>query len=177
MRLFRICLMLGCLGVSACGGGVDLSEWVGMYQVSLHERNDTGCDGQGIAVQEEPYFQLEEEEFIAGTKYLSLSYCTENNAHPCRGGGLRGDSFTEEAEGGLDGRMGVATFIEPDCTLTYRQLTLRRLAPEQVRIQKRTYQDEPIISQEQCDADEALSRATAMPCTQLETLEGQRLGD
>jgi len=172
MTKLAISIMLIALALAACGdSGTDAADLVGVYQVTLHTRNEAACDVEGGAVTDYDYFQLLEDEFL-GQPYLSFGECTSSDPASCTDGGLfssyfkvRGDWVNELHSSSGGGSI--------SCYLGYVRGDLFPQGDGSLRFETRVYSEEDTtLSEEECNTDEAEARGDSMPCESYEAIEG-----
>lgn len=155
--------------VAGCGEPYD--DLLGVWQVTAHTDNETGCDVEGPAVVDPPYIKFVEGSFF-GQEYAEYVPCTDPATCEEGGGLFFGLLYAEEIDGGVRAVIYAASGAPADCLLsgTVSDAVLRA---GELRIETR-HRSQDNVTDSSCDADDAQSRFNSLPCTGLEVLTGQR---
>src|SRR5689334_18656875 len=105
--LVAVVLLAACDG----GGGDDV---LGVYQTTLHTRNDTGCM-PGAAVADPPYFSFDYFGELNGSHLYEVKGCTSSDATTC----ADAIAFVADAPVGVFAFHQAAMQTGPTCTLDF----------------------------------------------------------
>lgn len=153
--------------LAACDGGGD-DDVLGVYQTTLHTRNDTGCM-PGAAVADPPYFSFDYFGELNGSHLYQVVGCTSADAATCA------DSIALVA----DAPVGVFAFHQAamqtgsTCTLDFTTYS-GDLDGDTFELHIASY-EELQASPPSCTSDDAGARGDAMPCISSETIAGTHL--
>jgi hypothetical protein len=158
--VFAVVGLLGC--------GDDPSPLVGVWQVTTHTRNPTGCASEGAAVVDPPFLK-----FVAGSllgqDYVERVDCT--TATDCEdAGGLFGLFYAEPIDGGLRASVYVSSGDMTRCTLAAQRSDATVAGPA-LRIETRRFEGRDLVGVV-CDPDTAEAMQATLPCAELEVITG-----
>ena len=163
-------LIAAIISIAACGGSSS-SDLAGVYQITHHTINETGCDQEGPESTGYSHFQLSPEEFF-GQDLLSFGECQSASPDTCSGLGLfsgyieMGDEWVSE----ISSSSGGGSLA---CLLGFSLSTITETGVGELRIESRRHSDtDDALSEDQCSTDEASLRGSDMPCDRFEVIVG-----
>lgn len=154
------------LGVAACGGRTQ-EPLLGVWQVTAHTHNPTGCGAEGPAAAVPPFVQFVVSD-VDGQQVLELVDCT--TAAACAtSAGLRGRLFTELVDRGRRSSVFVAFGDSARCTLAARRVDAVIAADGTLRVETRRYEAKDLTAVV-CDEATAARMLPQLPCAELDVL-------
>ena len=154
------------LGAAACGGQTQ-EPLLGVWQVTAHTHNSTGCAAEGPAVVEPPYVEFVMSA-IEGQQVLELVDCT-TPAACAASAGLRGRLFTDPVAGGRRSSVFVSFGDSALCTLAARRADAVIAADATLRVETRRFEAKDLTAVV-CDDATAAGMLPALPCAELDVL-------
>lgn len=162
------------LGLSACTDTDTGPDVTGVWAVTAHTQNPTGC-GAGDVVTDPPYIKFTREE-ILGQHFYAYADCVDAGINCEQGGGLFGLSYTEgnpdgwrhDSYGSVPSGTGcVLSHTVSDLVVTGQSLTIDTKGYELT---------DDTIAEDDCSLETARSKfaAGALGCTSAETLAATR---
>jgi hypothetical protein len=171
MVALLFCILLAA-GLAACGGDDDGSAFEGVYEVTRHTLNDTGCDAEGPDVTGgDAFFKLQTGD-IMGFSILEYYSCT--SATECE---PDSDLFKSFAKIGGEWRIEtqVASGSGTDCSLSEITGPLRT-TDTGVKLELKTSSADITLSgNEECDTDLIDKYSDQMVCGEYEVVEATKL--
>jgi hypothetical protein len=161
-------------GALAAGcGGPPYEDLLGVWQVTAHTENTTGCDVEGPAVAEPPYIKFVEGELF-GQEYAEYVACTDPATCDEPGGLFFSLLYAEEISGGVRAVIyGASHGGDPNDCLLSGTISNATITAGALRIET-THKSEEHVSGTACDSDDAKARWDTMPCTGYEVIAGVR---
>lgn len=157
----------------AGGCGKPYDDLLGVWQVTAHTQNETGCDVEGPAVAEPPYIKFVEGEFF-GQEYAEYVACTDPATCEEPGGLFFSLLYAEEISGGVRAVVYAASHGgDPNDCLLSGTISDATVAGGALRIET-TRRSQDNVSGTACDSDDAKARFDSLPCAGLEVIAGVR---
>lgn len=170
----RLSLVAAAAGLVAAGMGCGnpYDDLLGVWQVTAHTENETGCEAEGPAVAEPPYIKFVEGSFF-GQEYAEYLACTDAGTACDEPGGLFGLLYAEEISGGMRAQIYASSGSPEDCILSG---TVSDAVVEggQLRIETRSRTLDN-VTDSSCDPDDTQARWDELPCTRYEVIVGARI--
>ena len=162
------------LAAAATGCGQPYDDLLGVWQVTAHTDNPTGCDAEGPTVPDPPYIKFIEGEFF-GQEYAEYVDCTDAGVTCEESGGIFGALlYAEEIDGGVRASIFAASHGgDPDDCLLSGTISDATVSGGVLRIETR-HRSQDSVSGTACDSDDAKDRFSSLPCTGFEVLAGAR---
>ncbi len=155
--------------VAGCGQPYD--DLLGVWQVTAHTDNQTGCEAEGPPVVDPPFIKFVEGEFF-GQEYAQYVACTTPATCEDPGGLFGGLLYAEEIDGGVRAVIYSASGSPADCLLAATVSDATVVGGALTIETRRRSQDN--VTDSSCDADDAQARAASLPCDGYEVIEGAR---
>lgn len=159
------------IALAACGGDT-VDPLLGVWQVGVHTRNDSGCDTAGPAVTDPPYVQFQMS-LVEGQEVMELVDCSAPGMCEASGG-LAGRLYTEELpDGSLRAEVYTAFGDTTACALAALRSDAVLDATGTLAVETRTYELRD-VSGVVCDGATAERMLSTLPCLDLDAFTATR---
>lgn len=175
VRTLALATALAALSLAGCGDSDDGPDLTGVWTVTAHTANDTGCT-PGAEVLDPPYIKFTRET-IFGQSYYTFVGCQDVEGTTCEGS-LFGGFYAEAIENGWRSAAYIAAGDDANCSLSAQISDAVVQADGALLIESRTSESVAgPVPAGTCTTDEAEARLKAgtLTCARFESMTAQRV--